>query len=64
MYKIKEEKTVWKVIADADRNIEKEGNAVILYGQKRCGKTSLIKKIKNEIEAANENVEKQKKTIM
>ena len=63
-FKREEENTVWKVISDENRKIEKAGNAVIVYGQKRCGKTSLIKKIKNEIEAANENVEKQKKTII
>lgn len=63
-FKREEENTVWKVISDVDRNIEKAGNAVIVYGQKRCGKTSLIKKIKNEIEARNENVENSKKTII
>lgn len=59
-----EEKTVWRVISDADRNIEKSGNAVIIYGQKRCGKTSLIKKIKNEIEERNEKTDTRLKTII
>lgn len=63
-FKREEEETIWKVIADSDRRIQKSGTAVILYGQKRCGKTSLVNKVISDIEMNSKNEEGLKPIII
>lgn len=53
-FKREEEADIWKVIAHSEGELLKEGKTVILYGQKRCGKSSLEKEIVRKIKKEND----------
>ena len=50
-------KDIWTSLID-ENNILREGRAIMLYGQKKCGKTSLINQIIGRMKT-NEDVQKQ-----
>ncbi|MCM1441002.1 MAG: ATP-binding protein, partial [Roseburia sp.] len=45
----KEKEEIWNYIVDEDQGL-KPGRAIILYGQKKCGKTSLVNQIVKRIQ--------------